>query len=64
MFQSVTNALLSSPRKISLLLSDVDGILVTKEKILTDHVRAAVGKLKEAGIHLTISTQSSTKLES
>jgi hypothetical protein len=34
--QSVTNSLFSSSRKISLLLSDMDGTLVTKEKILTD----------------------------
>lgn len=36
MSKSVTNALPSSPREISLLLSDVNGTLVTKEKIFTD----------------------------
>ncbi|HEY9794032.1 MAG TPA: hypothetical protein V6D30_00200 [Leptolyngbyaceae cyanobacterium] len=34
MSQSVTNALLSSPRKMSFLLSDVDGTLITKQKVL------------------------------
>ncbi len=35
MSQSVTNALPSSSKKISLLHSDVDGTLITKETILT-----------------------------
>ena len=46
---------ISSPKppKISLLLADVDGTLVTKEKILTDRARAAVHKLWNAGIRFT-----------
>ncbi|GAA6614745.1 Cof-type HAD-IIB family hydrolase [Scytonema sp. NUACC26] len=42
--------------KISLLLADVDGTLVTKEKILTDRARAAVHKLWDAGIRFTITS--------
>lgn len=45
-----------NPPKISLLLADVDGTLVTKEKILTDHARAAVHKLWDAGIRFTITS--------
>lgn len=49
---------ISSPKspKISLLLADVDGTLVTKEKILTDRARAAVHKLWDAGIRFTITS--------
>jgi hypothetical protein len=47
MSQSVTNALLSSPGKIYLLLSEVDGILVTKEKILTARARAALANSRK-----------------
>jgi Cof subfamily protein (haloacid dehalogenase superfamily) len=42
--------------KISLLLADVDGTLVTKEKVLTDRARAAVSKLNDAGIMFTITS--------
>lgn len=44
------------PPKISLLLADVDGTLVTKEKTLTDRARAAVHKLLDSGIHFTITS--------
>jgi Cof subfamily protein (haloacid dehalogenase superfamily) len=49
---------ISSPKspKISLLLADVDGTLVTKEKILTDRARAAVHKLWDAGIRFAITS--------
>jgi Cof subfamily protein (haloacid dehalogenase superfamily) len=40
--------------RISLVVSDVDGTLLTKDKILTDGARAAVRKLHEAGIGFTI----------
>ncbi|MBR0697615.1 HAD family hydrolase [Bradyrhizobium lablabi] len=40
--------------RIALVVSDVDGTLLTKDKILTDGARAAVGKLHEAGIGFTI----------
>ncbi|WP_426436377.1 HAD family hydrolase [Bradyrhizobium genosp. P] len=40
--------------RIALVVSDVDGTLLTKDKILTDAAKAAVGKLHEAGIGFTI----------
>lgn len=43
-------------QKISLLLADVDGTLVTKEKILTERARAAVSQLKQVGIRFTITS--------
>jgi len=43
-------------RKISLLLADVDGTLVTKEKILTERARAAVLAARNRGIHFAITS--------
>lgn len=40
--------------RIDLVVSDVDGTLLTKDKILTDGAKAAVRKLHEAGIGFTI----------
>ncbi|MBR0795203.1 HAD family hydrolase [Bradyrhizobium jicamae] len=40
--------------RIALVVSDVDGTLLTKDKILTDDARAAVRRLHEAGIGFTI----------
>jgi Cof subfamily protein (haloacid dehalogenase superfamily) len=40
--------------RIALVVSDVDGTLLTKDKILTDDAKAAVGRLHEAGIGFTI----------
>ena len=40
--------------RISLVVSDVDGTLLTKDKILTDGAKRAVRKLGEAGIGFTI----------
>jgi Cof subfamily protein (haloacid dehalogenase superfamily) len=40
--------------RISLVVSDVDGTLLTKDKILTDGAKAAVRKLRTAGIGFTI----------
>lgn len=40
--------------RIALVVSDVDGTLLTKEKLLTDGAKAAVRKLREAGIGFTI----------
>jgi hydroxymethylpyrimidine pyrophosphatase-like HAD family hydrolase len=40
----------SEPAKISLVVSDVDGTLVTKEKVLTSRACAAARKLRDAGI--------------
>ncbi len=41
---------------IKLLLADVDGTLVTHEKLLTDHAKAAVAKLREAGVEFAITS--------
>jgi hypothetical protein len=40
--------------KISLVLADVDGTLVTKEKVLTPHAAAAVQALYSTGIAFAI----------
>ena len=40
--------------RIALVVSDVDGTLLTKDKVLTDGARAAVQKLHAAGIGFTI----------
>jgi Cof subfamily protein (haloacid dehalogenase superfamily) len=40
--------------RIKLVVSDVDGTLVTKDKILTDASKAAVRRLREASIGFTI----------
>lgn len=44
------------PAKISALISDVDGTLVTKDKLLTPRAIAAVGKLRDAGIAFAITS--------
>jgi Cof subfamily protein (haloacid dehalogenase superfamily) len=43
-------------RKISLLLADVDGTLVTREKILTERARDAVHRLHRAGIRFALTS--------
>jgi Cof subfamily protein (haloacid dehalogenase superfamily) len=40
--------------RIALVVSDVDGTLLTKNKVLTDDAKAAARKLHEAGIGFTI----------
>ncbi|MET0221558.1 MAG: HAD family hydrolase [Tardiphaga sp.] len=42
--------------KIALVVSDVDGTMVTSDKRLTDKARAAVQKLHDAGIGFTITS--------
>ena len=42
--------------QISLLLADVDGTLVTEEKILTERARAAVADLRTRGIRFAITS--------
>jgi Cof subfamily protein (haloacid dehalogenase superfamily) len=42
--------------RISLLLADVDGTLVTEEKVLTERTQAAVRRLHEAGILFAITS--------
>ena len=46
----------SPSAKISLLLADVDGTLVTPEKVLTERARAAVRQLNEAGIAFALTS--------
>ena len=41
---------------IKLLLADVDGTLVTHEKVLTEQAKAAVSELREAGIAFAITS--------
>ena len=43
-------------RKISLVLADVDGTLVTDDKILTERARNAVNALRDAGILFAITS--------
>jgi Cof subfamily protein (haloacid dehalogenase superfamily) len=45
-----------SPAPVRLLLADVDGTLVTQEKLLTERAVAAVRKLKEAGIAFAVTS--------
>jgi Cof subfamily protein (haloacid dehalogenase superfamily) len=42
--------------KVSLLIADVDGTLVTKDKILTERARQAVRRLHEVGIAFAITS--------
>jgi Cof subfamily protein (haloacid dehalogenase superfamily) len=46
--------------RIALVVSDVDGTLLTKEKLLTDRAIATVRKLHEAGIGFTITSSRPT----
>jgi Cof subfamily protein (haloacid dehalogenase superfamily) len=46
----------SPARKVSLLIADVDGTLVTKEKILTERAQQAVRGLRAAGIAFAITS--------
>ncbi|HEV2373451.1 MAG TPA: Cof-type HAD-IIB family hydrolase [Streptosporangiaceae bacterium] len=41
---------------VRMLLADVDGTLVTQDKVLTDQAIAAVGKLRQAGILFAITS--------
>ena len=47
---------MAKKRKISLVLADVDGTLVTEDKILTERARKAVIALQEAGIRFAITS--------
>jgi Cof subfamily protein (haloacid dehalogenase superfamily) len=46
--------------RIALVVSDVDGTLVTKDKTLTDRARAAVRRLHDAGIGFTVTSSRPT----
>ena len=43
-------------KPIRLLISDVDGTLVTRDKIITDAARAAVADLRQAGVAFTVTS--------
>lgn len=47
---------MTTRRKISLVLADVDGTLVTEEKVLTKRAQSAVTSLREAGIRFAITS--------
>ena len=47
---------MATPRKISLVLADVDGTLVTEQKVLTDRARRAVAALRARGIKFAITS--------
>ena len=47
---------MAEKRKISLVLADVDGTLVTEEKVLTKRAQAAVQSLRQAGIRFAITS--------
>src|SRR6516162_8123327 len=47
---------MAEKRKISLVLADVDGTLVTKDKILTTRARNAVSALRSAGIRFAVTS--------
>src|SRR6516162_8244761 len=47
---------MAEKRKISLVLADVDGTLVTEEKILTERAHDAVNALHDAGIRFAITS--------
>ena len=44
------------PKTISLLLADVDGTLVTHEKVLTEKSKAAIARMRDAGIKFAITS--------
>jgi Cof subfamily protein (haloacid dehalogenase superfamily) len=46
--------------RIALVVSDVDGTLLTKDKLLTDRARGAVARLHQAGIGFTITSSRPT----
>jgi Cof subfamily protein (haloacid dehalogenase superfamily) len=47
---------MGNDRPISAVLADVDGTLVTKDKVLTERARRAVQQLRERGIAFTITS--------
>jgi hypothetical protein len=47
---------MAKKQKISLVLADVDGTLVTEQKVLTPRAEAAVQRLREAGIRFAITS--------
>jgi Cof subfamily protein (haloacid dehalogenase superfamily) len=47
---------MADKRKISLVLADVDGTLVTEQKVLTERAQAAVRRLRDQGIRFAITS--------
>src|SRR5215469_18913741 len=47
---------MADKRKISLVVADVDGTLVTEEKVLTKRAQSAVNALRRAGIRFAITS--------
>jgi Cof subfamily protein (haloacid dehalogenase superfamily) len=47
---------MTEPHKLSLLLADVDGTLVTHDKVLTERAQSAVHRLRKAGIRFAITS--------
>jgi hypothetical protein len=47
---------MAEKRKVSLVLADVDGTLVTEEKVLTSRAQSAVRALRDAGIRFAITS--------
>src|SRR5690348_10871963 len=47
---------MAEKRKISLVLADVDGTLVTEEKVLTKRAQSAVRALHDTGIRFAITS--------
>ncbi|MEM8673491.1 MAG: Cof-type HAD-IIB family hydrolase [Cyanobacteria bacterium P01_G01_bin.67] len=46
----------SQSRKISLVISDVDGTLINQDKVLTEKTKTAIAKLEQAGILFTVTS--------
>src|ERR1051325_6658972 len=45
-----------TPVTIRLLVADVDGTLVTHDKVLTERARAAVARMRDAGIEFAVTS--------
>lgn len=43
-------------KHISLLIADVDGTLVTEQKVLTERARAVVAALRDRGIRFAVTS--------
>src|SRR5690349_14539369 len=54
--EQASEAVMAEKRKISLVLADVDGTLVTEEKVLTKRAQSAVRALHDAGIRFAITS--------
>ena len=46
----------SEPKKISLVISDVDGTLINEDKVLTDRTKATIEELQKASIKFTVTS--------